>query len=154
MNTATFGQQHTPVIIVSTRLDGAIASGRTSFCGADANIEGPHRLRIFNNTLRSSDASESYLARPSEYRRENYTGPMELYRPKPTSPSIWRNEMAGRPKTTLKRLNELTQRAEDYGNDLFNLAPTQYLENSDHDDATGVAWRRAADAAVQTCRCR
>jgi hypothetical protein len=59
--------------------------------------------------------------------------------------------MAGRPRTTLKRLDKLIQYAEDYGNDLYDLMPAQYLEQNDTSDATRAAWRRAADAAVESC---
>jgi len=59
--------------------------------------------------------------------------------------------MPGRPRITLKRLNELAQRVEAYGSDLYDLMPAQYLERPDPSDATCVAWRRAADAAVASC---
>jgi hypothetical protein len=60
--------------------------------------------------------------------------------------------MPGRPRTTLKRLDALIDRAESYGSDLFDLAPPRYLENPDPNDALAIAWRRAADAAVESYR--
>ena len=56
--------------------------------------------------------------------------------------------MPGRPRMTLKRLNELAERAEAYGSDLFNLVPAQYRDRQASNDPTGEAWRRAADAAI------
>jgi len=54
----------------------------------------------------------------------------------------------GRPRTTLKRLNELLQLAEDFGSKLYNLTPPQYYERPDVDDPICVAWQRARQAAI------
>jgi hypothetical protein len=60
--------------------------------------------------------------------------------------------MPGRPRTTLKRINELIARAETGGGDLLELIPDHYLERSENTDETSVAWRRAMDAAVMNCQ--
>jgi hypothetical protein len=60
--------------------------------------------------------------------------------------------MPGRPRTTLKRLNELVHRAESYLTDLLALMPDQYKERPNSNDSTCVAWRDAAGAAVENCR--
>ena len=60
--------------------------------------------------------------------------------------------MPGRPRTTLKMLNELLQRAEAYGNNLYSLMPPKYHEQPDSDDPTCVAWWQAASAAVENYR--
>jgi hypothetical protein len=52
----------------------------------------------------------------------------------------------------LKRIDELLQRAERYGSDLYDLAPPQHLQHPNPDDETSMAWRRAADAAVTNYR--
>ena len=60
--------------------------------------------------------------------------------------------MPGRPRTTLKRLNDLLRRAEAYGSELYDLMPPQYHERPDLDDPTCVAWRQAGQAAVENYR--
>ena len=44
--------------------------------------------------------------------------------------------MPGRPRTTRKRLDELIQRADAYGNDLYELHPAQYRNRSSCKGAT------------------
>ena len=58
--------------------------------------------------------------------------------------------MPGRPKTTLKRLDSLLERAAEYGNELYDLMPNQYYERPDSDDPTCAAWRCAGDAAIRS----
>ena len=59
--------------------------------------------------------------------------------------------MPGRPRTTLKRLNDLRHRAETYGSELYELMPSQYYERPDLNDPMCIAWRRAGQAAVNSC---
>ena len=60
--------------------------------------------------------------------------------------------MPGRPRTTFKRLNELLLQVEACGSALYDLMPDRYHERPDTDDATCLAWRRAAQAAVANYR--
>jgi hypothetical protein len=60
--------------------------------------------------------------------------------------------MPGRPRTTLKRLDELRQQALAYGSALFELMPDQYHEHPDSTDPTSVAWWQAAHTAMDNCR--
>ena len=60
--------------------------------------------------------------------------------------------MAGRPRTTLKRLTELLHNAELLGTQLFELMPTQYEERPNFDDPMCVAWQQAKDAVVMNYR--
>jgi hypothetical protein len=60
--------------------------------------------------------------------------------------------MPGRPRTTLKRLNELNHRAESYLTDLLALMPDRYKERENSNDPICIAWRQAAGAAVESCQ--
>jgi hypothetical protein len=57
--------------------------------------------------------------------------------------------MPGRPRTTLKVLTELLQRAETYGSELYNQMPRQYRDRPDANDPICQAWLRAGQAAIQ-----
>lgn len=60
--------------------------------------------------------------------------------------------MPGRPRTTLKRLNELLQRVEACGSELYSYMPAKYHEQPDPDDPVCMAWRRAGQAAIENYR--
>ncbi len=60
--------------------------------------------------------------------------------------------MPGRPRTTLKRLNELLQHAEDFGSKLYSVMPLYYREQPDLSNPMCAAWRRAAQAAIENYR--
>ena len=51
--------------------------------------------------------------------------------------------MPGRPRTTLKLLDDLLRCAESYGSKLYALTPPRYSEQPDFDDPVCVAWRQA-----------
>ena len=51
--------------------------------------------------------------------------------------------MAGRPRTMLKRISELTARADAFGSDLYDLTPSQYVERPHPGDPLTVAWNEA-----------
>ena len=59
--------------------------------------------------------------------------------------------MPGRPRTMLKRVDELAARAFDLGNELFSLMPAQYRESPNANDRIGEAWRHALDSATSSC---
>lgn len=58
--------------------------------------------------------------------------------------------MPGRPRTTLKRLNELLQDVEEYGTKLYETMPSRYRSQPDLEDRICAAWQRAGQAAVQS----
>ncbi len=60
--------------------------------------------------------------------------------------------MPGRPRTTLRRLEELVQRADALGNDLFELTPAQYRDRSSRRGLANAAWQAALEAAAQNLR--
>jgi hypothetical protein len=60
--------------------------------------------------------------------------------------------MAGRPRTTLKRLTELLRSAELLGTELFELIPSQYEERPSYDDPLCDAWQQAKDSVVMNYR--
>jgi hypothetical protein len=58
--------------------------------------------------------------------------------------------MPGRPRTTLKRIEELIQRANAYGHDLFDLMPAQYHDRRHQRGPTSAAWHAALEAAARS----
>ena len=60
--------------------------------------------------------------------------------------------MPGRPRTTLKRIDELAWRAHAYGNDLYALMPKQYEKRPNPSDPICAAWREAISAAGENYR--
>jgi hypothetical protein len=60
--------------------------------------------------------------------------------------------MHGRPRTTLKRLDDLLHLARQYGSKLYDLMPAQYEQPTTCDDPLGAAWRRAARLAIENFR--
>jgi hypothetical protein len=60
--------------------------------------------------------------------------------------------MPGRPRSTLKRLDELMQRTAAIGDDLFTLMPQQYCERPDPRDPICVGWHLATEAALENYR--
>jgi hypothetical protein len=60
--------------------------------------------------------------------------------------------MPGRPRTTLKRLNDLMQRTASVGDALFTLTPSRYFERPDPTDPTYTAWHLSAGAAMSNYR--
>jgi hypothetical protein len=60
--------------------------------------------------------------------------------------------MPGRPRSTLKRLEELMQRTAAIGDDLFTLMPQQYFERPDPRDRVCVGWHLATEAAMDNYR--
>jgi len=60
--------------------------------------------------------------------------------------------MPGRPRTTLKRLDDLLARTTSIGDAVFTLTPQLYFERPDPNDPTCVAWLAAGDAAMDYYR--
>lgn len=66
--------------------------------------------------------------------------------------------MAGRPRTMLKRITELTDRAKAFADDLWALMPDQYGEQylgrrAYSSDPVSEAWLASMTAAAETHRC-
>lgn len=58
--------------------------------------------------------------------------------------------MPGRPRTTLREIEDVLSQLEDLGLRIFEMMPKQYTDNSDLNDARCVAWRTASKALVST----
>jgi hypothetical protein len=63
-----------------------------------------------------------------------------------------RGLMPGRPRSTLKRLDELMERTAAIGDDLFTLMPQQYFERPDPRDRICLGWHAATEAAMDNYR--
>ena len=60
--------------------------------------------------------------------------------------------MPGRPRTTVKRLDELRSRVAEVGDDLFALVPAQYFNQPASTDPLCIAWQSATDATIENYR--
>ena len=60
--------------------------------------------------------------------------------------------MPGRPRTTLKRLDELIVRTASVGDAFADLMPGRYVEGVDPRDPIGMAWQDAMQAMVGNYR--
>ena len=60
--------------------------------------------------------------------------------------------MPGRPRTTLKRLDELIVRTAAVGDVFADLMPARYVECGDPRDPIGMAWTNAMQTTVDNYR--
>ena len=60
--------------------------------------------------------------------------------------------MPGRPRTTLKRLDDLLVRTAAVGDTFLDLMPARYVDNCDPRDPIGMAWQSAMEATVNNYR--
>ena len=60
--------------------------------------------------------------------------------------------MPGRPRTTLKHLDELIVRTAAVGDTFVELMPARYVDGLDPRDPIGMAWQAAMQATVDNYR--
>ena len=60
--------------------------------------------------------------------------------------------MPGRPRTTVKRLDDLIQQTMAINDKVFDLVPSRYIERDDASDPICAAWQAAIQATMEQYR--